>query len=95
MLGNKKQLTQLQDEFNEHVNQKGHELERGQVAKETGRVQKTTNELKQEINQLKKEKRDVEYDHKKQKSLQKNIIKKVRDEEEKLQRVRKSPKTRK
>src|SRR5699024_762852 len=69
ILGNKNDLSRLQDEFHEYVNNKGYDMERGQSVRETGKKhlsvedfkkQERKDELTLENERLEKEKRKKE-----------------------------------
>lgn len=56
VIGNKKDLTKFQDRFNEHVNNKGHDLERGISKHKTDAQHKHAEKYKNDTKRLKAEK---------------------------------------
>ena len=62
VLGNKKKMSLLQDKFNDYVNEKGYELERGERAIETERKHVDVNNFKQQTEYHKNELEQVQRD---------------------------------
>jgi hypothetical protein len=56
VIGNKKSLTKFQDRFNEHVNNKGHDLERGVSRHKTDAQHKHAEKYKNDMKRLKAQK---------------------------------------
>lgn len=54
VVGNKKALTEFQDRFNEYVNQRGYDLERGQSRQVTNAKHEQISQYKQKQNTINK-----------------------------------------
>lgn len=77
VIGNKKALTDFQDRFNEHVNSKGHDLERGVSKHKTNAQHQRTEKYKNDTKRLKAQKDET-------KQALSNVKKDGRTELEKL-----------
>ncbi|MDN5830380.1 MAG: plasmid recombination protein [Staphylococcus equorum] len=79
VVGNKKALTEFQDRFNQYLNDKGHNLERGESKHKTERKHKQVERYKSETQYHGKEKNKAE-------RLAKDTERQVRDKEQLLKR---------
>src|SRR5690625_6705146 len=62
MIGNKKQMSALQDKFNEFVNEKGYEMQRGEASIVSEREHQRVETFKKETDYHKKELDNVKSD---------------------------------
>jgi hypothetical protein len=79
VIGNKKALTKFQDRFNEHVNNKGHDLERGVSRHKTDAQHKHAEKYKNDTKRLKAEKDETKQALSKVKQNGRTEVEKLKD----------------
>src|SRR5690625_6688391 len=82
MIGNKKQMSALQDKFNEFVNEKGYEMQRGEASIVSEREHQRVETFKKETDYHKKELDNVKSDLNRQFDLLASMNSKIPESED-------------